>query len=172
MDILNLIFTGLVASFVFVLSAFTLFYHYPRYMLRMLPKDFAPHLETTTKSERNTYMKFMGTTALFLALYVSASMYLCYKDMDVSFLTLFIEGYLIMMMMSIADFVIMDMILFSICAKNFAQKLDMKVKDFRPFKCWKKHLLYEHILQTIFLLCPAIGVITGGLTWLLRLIIK
>lgn len=41
MDIHNLILTGLVSSFVFVLSAFTLFYHYPRYMLRMLPKDFA-----------------------------------------------------------------------------------------------------------------------------------
>jgi hypothetical protein len=172
MDIQNLILTGLISSFVFVLSAFTLFYHYPRYMLRMLPKDFAPHLETTTKSERNTYMKFMGATALFLALYVSVSMYLCYKNIDVSFLTLFIEGYLVMMMMNIADFVIMDMILFSISAKNFAEKLNMNVKDFRPFKCWKKHLLIEHILQAIFLLCPVIGVITGGLTELLRLIIK
>jgi hypothetical protein len=42
MDIKNLILTGLVSSFVFVLSAFTLFFHYPRYMLRMLPKEFAP----------------------------------------------------------------------------------------------------------------------------------
>lgn len=113
----------------------------------------------------------MGATALFLVFYVSASMYLCYKNMDVSFLTLFIEGYLVMMMMNIADFVIMDMILFSISAKNFAEKLDMNVKDFRPFKCWKKHLLIEHILQAIFLLCPVIGVMTGGLTELLRLII-
>ena len=137
----------------------------------MLPKDFAPHLETTTKSERNTYMKFMGATALLLVFYVSTSMYLCYKNMDVSFLTLFMEGYLVMMMMNIADFVIMDMILFSISAKNFAEKLDMNVKDFRPFKCWKKHLLIEHILQAIFLLCPVIGVMTGGLTELLRLII-
>jgi hypothetical protein len=137
----------------------------------MLPKDFAPHLETTTKSERNTYMKFMGATTLFLALYVSTSMYLCYKNMDVSFLTLFTEGYLVMMMMNIADFVIMDMILFNISAKNFAEKLDMNVKDFRPFKCWKRHLLIEHILQAIFLLCPVIGVMTGGLTELLRLII-
>lgn len=170
MDIQNLILTGLVSSFVFVLSAFTLFYHYPRYMLRMLPEDFAPHLKTTTKSERNTYMKFMGATALFLTIYVSMSMYLCYKNMDVSFLTLFIEGYLVMMMMNIADFVIMDMILFRISAKNFAEKLDMNVKDFRPFKCWKKHLLIEHILQAIFLLCPIIGLMTGGLTELLRLI--
>jgi hypothetical protein len=169
MDIQNLILTGLVSSFVFVLSAFTLFYHYPRYMLRMLPKDFAPHLETTTKSERNTYMKFMGATALFLVLYVSTSMYLCYKNMDVRFLTLFAEGYLVMMMMNIADFVIMDMILFNISAKNFAEKLDMNVKDFRPFKCWKRHLLIEHILQAILLLCPAIGVMTGGLTELFRL---
>lgn len=171
MDIQNLILTGLISSFVFVFSAFTLFYHYPRYMLRMLPKDFAPHLQTTTKSERNTYMKFMGATALFLVIYVSVSMYLCYKNMDVSFVTLFIEGYLVMMMMNIADFVIMDMILFSISAKNFAEKLDMNVKDFRPFKCWKKHLLIEHILQAIFLLCPVIGVMTGGLTELLRVII-
>lgn len=170
MDIKNLILTGTVSSCVFVLSAFTLFYHYPRYMLRMLPKDFAPHLENTTKSERNTYMKFMGATALFLTLYASTSMYLCYKNVEVSFLTLFTEGYLIMMIMNIADFVIMDMILFTISAKSFADKLDMKVKDFRPFKCWKRHLLLEHILQAIFLLCPIVGVITGGLTELLRLI--
>ncbi|MDV3428366.1 MAG: hypothetical protein LIR50_15325 [Bacillota bacterium] len=51
-----------------------------------------------------------------------------------------------MMMMNIADFEIMDMILFSISTKNFAEKLDMNVKVFRPFKCWKKHLLIEHIL--------------------------
>lgn len=97
MDIQNLIYLGIVSSCVFVLSAFTLFYHQPRYMLRMLPKDFAPHLENTTKRERNTYMKFMGATSLFLTLYVSVSMYLCYIDKDVSFFTLFIEGYLIMM---------------------------------------------------------------------------
>lgn len=172
MDIKNLILTGLVTSYVFVLSFFTLFYHNPRYMLRMLPKDFAPHLETTTKKEMITYLKFMGYIALFLILYMSGSMYLCYKDRDVSFLTLFIEGYLVMMMMNIADFVIMDLILFSISAKRFAEKLDMSVKDFRPFKCWKKHLVLEHILQSIFVLCPLIGIITGGLTWLLRLIIK
>ena len=156
MDIKNLILTGLVTSYVFVLSFFTLFYHNPRYMLRMLPKDFAPHLETTTKKEMITYLKFMGYIALFLILYMSGSMYLCYKDRDVSFLTLFIEGYMVMMMMNIADF----------------EKLDMSVKDFRPFKCWKKHLVLEHILQSIFVLCPLIGIITGGLTWLLRLIIK
>ena len=61
MDIKNLILTGLVTSYVFVLSFFTLFYHNPRYMLRMLPKDFAPHLETTTKKEMITYLKFMVT---------------------------------------------------------------------------------------------------------------
>lgn len=77
-----------------------------------------------------------------------------------------------MMMMNIADFVIMDLILFNICAKNFAEKLDMNVKDFRPFKCWKQHILFEHIIQAMLLLCPVIGLITGGLTWLLRIIIK
>jgi hypothetical protein len=170
MDIKNLILTGLVTSYVFVLSAFTLFYHNPRYMLRMLPKEFAPHLETTTKDERNTYFKFMGSTAIFLILFTSGSMYLGYKDKNISFLTFFIEGYLIMMMINIADFIIMDMILFSICANNFAKKLDMNVKDFRPFKLWKKHLFIEHILENIFLLCPIVGIITGSLTWLLRLI--
>ena len=55
MDIKNLILTGLVTSYVFVLSFFTLFYHNPRYMLRMLPKDFAPHLRNNNK-ERNDYI--------------------------------------------------------------------------------------------------------------------
>jgi hypothetical protein len=138
----------------------------------MLPKDFAPHLENTTKRERNTYMKFMGATALFLTLYVSVSMYLCYIDKDVSFFTFFLEGYLIMMIMNIADFVFMDMILFRISAENFAEKLKMNIKDFRPFKCWKRHLLFEHILQAIFVLCPIVGIVTGGLTWLLLQMIK
>ena len=70
MDIKNLILTGLVTSYVFVLSFFTLFYHNPRYMLRMLPKDFAPHLETTTKKEMITYLKFMGYIALFLKSFI------------------------------------------------------------------------------------------------------
>lgn len=162
MNISRLIFDGLSTGFIFAFMVFVMIYHYPRYAIFQMPKSMTKGIEPTTAGEKKKCLILLSILYVFLLLFNGYDMAFVYKELDVSFLTLFYHGYLIGMFMNVFDIIFLDMMLIPIMKNTFFE-LGGNIEKFTNKNVFIKSTILEHFVSWPIIVCPIVGLITAGI---------
>ncbi|NME98917.1 nitroreductase [Aneurinibacillus aneurinilyticus] len=117
LDISRIIFEGTILSFVFLAILLVSLYYNPRIWLLDYPKDIQKVAEARTKKE-NRQFYVIGTIIMSLiAVPFITSIY--FEGNEITFLKAFLHLYIVFFMVSLADLIILDWLIFCLITPNF-----------------------------------------------------
>lgn len=146
MNVPSLFITGFAAAFLFNYSAYMLFWHHPRYMLFQLPQFFQQGQDgrqTTTKEDTRRFRFYFYMMFLFILL-GAAAVCAATHSRGVSFWTLFLYGYLVVMFMNIGDVLVLDILLMVKWRDRITASCHVYPENWTLRNILRKHTLPEH----------------------------
>jgi hypothetical protein len=125
---------------------------------KAFPKSFTKGIVPTTPDEKKKCLVLLSILYVFLLLLNGYNMAFIYKDLDVSFLTLFFHGYLIGLFMNVFDIVFLDMMLIPFMKNKFSV-LGGNTENFSNKNIFLKLTIVEHFVAWPIIVCPIVGLL-------------
>ncbi|MGY0374714.1 hypothetical protein [Clostridium sp. JNZ J1-5] len=138
----------------------------PRFEMKSFPLEIVNSVNKQTKSEKKGFLMMALPMLLLVIIFLIFSTFLTYKNLNISYLVLFLHLFIVFMVWNVFDLVIFDWLIFCTINPNFMILPDTKGNP--AYKDYKYHFI-GFLKGTLLSVIGAI--IIAGIVFLVNLIV-